>query len=79
MTLSRAYSVDGACPLPQDASMAGGSGSEGRRRWLLPAIGAAVGLALGIVVSITTDIPFAPEIGLVAGAVAGWAVTRRRT
>jgi hypothetical protein len=31
-----------------------------------------LGLALGIVVSLTTDVPFAPEAGLVLGALLGW-------
>src|SRR5215216_4963565 len=31
------------------------------------ALGAVLGLALGIVVSVTTDVPLAPEAGLVAG------------
>jgi len=35
-------------------------------------IGAVVGLALGILVSLTTDVPFAPEIGLVLGGLLGW-------
>jgi hypothetical protein len=35
-------------------------------------LGAVLGLALGIVVSVTTDIPFAPEAGLVLGALVGW-------
>ena len=35
-------------------------------------LGAVLGLALGIVVSLTTDIPFAPEAGLVLGALLGW-------
>jgi hypothetical protein len=42
------------------------------------AIGAVVGLALGILVSVTSDIPFAPEIGLVLGALIGWLWRRRR-
>ena len=42
------------------------------------AIGAVAGLALGILVSVTTDIPLAPEIGLVLGAVVGWLSRRRR-
>jgi hypothetical protein len=33
---------------------------------------AAVGLALGILVSVATDVPFAPEIGLLVGALVGW-------
>lgn len=36
------------------------------------AIGAVGGLALGILVSATTEIPFAPEVGLLLGALAGW-------
>ena len=35
-------------------------------------VGAVAGLALGIVISVTTDIPLAPEIGLVLGALGGW-------
>ena len=35
-------------------------------------LGAVLGLALGIVVSLTTDVPFAPEVGLVLGALLGW-------
>jgi hypothetical protein len=42
------------------------------------ALGAAVGLALGIVVSVTTDLPLAPEVGLVLGALAGWLLRRNR-
>jgi hypothetical protein len=41
------------------------------------AIGAAIGLVVGIVVSVTTDVPLAPEIGLLLGAGLVW-VTRRR-
>ncbi len=36
------------------------------------AVGAVLGLALGIVVSVATDLPLAPEAGLVLGALAGW-------
>jgi len=36
------------------------------------AVGAVVGLALGIVVSVAADVPFAPEAGLVLGALVGW-------
>jgi hypothetical protein len=48
-----------------------------RLRWrALPgqvaiALGAVLGLALGIIVSVTTDVPFAPEAGLVLGALVG--------
>jgi hypothetical protein len=36
------------------------------------ALGAVVGLAVGILVTVTTDVPLAPEAGLVIGALAGW-------
>jgi hypothetical protein len=42
------------------------------------AIGAVAGLALGVLVSVSSDIPFAPEIGLVLGALVGWLSRRRR-
>jgi hypothetical protein len=34
--------------------------------------GGAIGVALGIPVSVATDIPFAPEAGVVLGLPAGW-------
>jgi hypothetical protein len=40
------------------------------------AVGAVVGLALGIVVSVATDIPLAPEIGLLLGALVAWLLRR---
>ena len=42
------------------------------------AIGAVAGLALGIVVSVATDVPLAPELGLLLGALAAWLVRRER-
>jgi hypothetical protein len=42
------------------------------------ALGAVLGLAVGILVSVTTDVPLAPEAGLVLGALAGW-LSRRRS
>ena len=36
------------------------------------ALGAVAGLVLGIVVALTTDLPLAPEVGLVLGAAVGW-------
>ena len=43
------------------------------------ALGAVLGLALGIVVSVTTDVPLAPEAGLVIGGLLGWLFRRRGT
>lgn len=40
------------------------------------AIGAVAGLALGIVISVTTDVPLAPEAGLILGALVGWLARR---
>ena len=42
------------------------------------ALGAVLGLGLGIVVSVVSDVPFAPEAGLVLGALAGWLSGRNR-
>jgi hypothetical protein len=42
------------------------------------ALGAVLGLALGIVVSVTTEVPFAPEVGLALGALVGWRSRRKR-
>jgi hypothetical protein len=42
------------------------------------AAGALVGLAVGILVSVTTDVPLAPEAGLLLGALLGWAAHRLR-
>ncbi|MEK6327226.1 MAG: hypothetical protein AABM66_06845 [Actinomycetota bacterium] len=41
-------------------------------------LGAVIGLALGILVSVTTDVPLAPEAGLVLGALVGWLLRRDR-
>ena len=43
------------------------------------AVGAVIGLALGIVISVITDVPLAPEVGLVVGALGGWLWRRDRT
>ena len=43
------------------------------------AVGAVTGLALGILVSVTTDVPLAPEVGLVLGALVGWLSRLGRT
>jgi hypothetical protein len=50
--------------------------SPTRRTWLLLVVGAVLGLALGILVSATTDVPFAPEVGLALGALVGWLARR---
>ena len=42
------------------------------------AVGAVIGLALGILVSIATDLPLAPEIGLILGGLGGWLSARDR-
>jgi hypothetical protein len=42
------------------------------RNGVVIGISALVGLALGILVSVTTDLPLAPEIGLLLGALVGW-------
>jgi len=42
------------------------------------AVAATAGLVLGILVSLTTDVPLAPEIGLVLGALVGWLLRRHR-
>jgi len=41
-------------------------------------LGAVIGLALGILVSVTTDLPLAPEVGLVLGGLIGWRSGRNR-
>ena len=42
------------------------------------AVGAVIGLALGIVVGLITDVPLAPEVGLVLGGLGGWLSRRDR-
>jgi hypothetical protein len=49
-----------------------GMGISARGVWVLPVVGGVIGLALGVLVSVTTDVPFAPEVGLVLGALIGW-------
>jgi hypothetical protein len=59
--------------------MADGTTRDRSRIWWV-VVGAAVGVALGILVGATTDIPFAPEAGLLLGGLVGWisAAGRRR-
>ena len=54
-----------------------GATSRGGRTWPFLVAGAGIGLVLGILVSIATDVPFAPEAGLVIGGFVGWLVRRR--
>ena len=42
------------------------------------AVGAGTGLVLGIIVSLATEVPLAPEVGLVLGALVGWLARRDR-
>jgi hypothetical protein len=42
------------------------------RNGVLIAIAGLVGLALGILVSVITDLPLAPEVGLLLGGLVGW-------
>jgi hypothetical protein len=51
--------------------MAARSNSARKQIWLA-VVGAILGLALGILVSVTTDVPLAPEAGLLLGALVGW-------
>ena len=43
-----------------------------RGTWFYVVVAAVIGLALGLLVSVATDVPFAPEFGLVIGALVGW-------
>lgn len=51
-------------------------GNSARGTWFLLVVGAVIGLTLGILVSATTDVAFAPEAGLVLGALVGWLLRR---
>ena len=51
--------------------MADGASPDRRRTWFV-LTGAVVGVAIGILVSVATDVPFAPEAGLLLGGLAGW-------
>jgi hypothetical protein len=58
--------------------MDGGATPTGGNTWPFLVGGAGIGFVLGILVSIATDVPLAPEAGLVLGALAGWVVRRLR-
>jgi len=51
--------------------------SRNRRRTWFVLVGAAIGVVIGILVSVTTHVPFAPEAGLLLGALGGWLLTAR--
>jgi hypothetical protein len=54
--------------------------TKGRgRTWLFLVVGGVIGLGLGVGVSITTDIPLAPEVGLLIGLLVGWLSRRVST
>jgi hypothetical protein len=55
------------------------STNGGRRTWLFLVVGGMIGLALGVLVSVTTEVPLAPEAGLVIGLFVGWLLHRLST
>ena len=58
--------------------MGTGATPTGGKTWPFLVLGAGIGFVLGILVSIATDVPLAPEAGLLLGALAGWLVRRLR-
>ena len=58
--------------------MDAGAPPTGGKTWPFLVVGAGIGFVLGILISIATDVPLAPEAGLVLGALAGWLVRRLR-
>jgi len=56
-----------------------GARQDARGTWFFLVVGAVIGLVLGLFVSVTTDVPFAPEAGLVLGALVGWLLRRVST
>jgi hypothetical protein len=45
---------------------------DARGTWFFVGVGALIGVVLGILVSVTTEVPLAPEGGLILGALVGW-------
>jgi len=43
-----------------------------RGTWFFVGVGALIGVVLGIFVSVTTEVPLAPEAGVILGALVGW-------
>lgn len=58
------------------AGMGVGAAKDGGRTWIFLVVGAAIGLGIGVLLSLTTDVPLAPEAGLLIGLLVGW--LRRR-
>jgi hypothetical protein len=54
------------------AGMGAGATNDRRRTWVFVVVGAVIGFGLGVFVSVTTDIPLAPEVGLLIGLFVGW-------
>jgi hypothetical protein len=52
---------------------------DARGTWFFVGVGALFGVVLGILVSVTTDVPLAPEAGVVFGALVGWLFRRVST
>jgi hypothetical protein len=52
---------------------------DARETWFFVGVGALIGLVLGILVSVTTDVPLAPEAGVILGALVGWLFRRIST
>jgi hypothetical protein len=61
------------------AGMGVGAAKDRGRTWLFLVVGAVIGLGLGVGVSIATDIPLAPEAGLLIGLLVGWLSRRVST
>ena len=56
-----------------------GISEDARGTWFFLGVGALIGVVLGILVSVTTDVPLAPEAGLILGALVGWLFRRVTT
>jgi hypothetical protein len=52
---------------------------DARGTWFFLGVGALIGVVLGVLVSVTTDVPLAPEAGLILGALVGWLFRRVST
>jgi prepilin signal peptidase PulO-like enzyme (type II secretory pathway) len=51
---------------------------DARGTWFFVGVGALIGV-LGILVSVITDVPLAPEAGVILGALVGWLFRRVTT